>query len=87
MTKKTQYIKQAAHDLPPLMTVKELQSFLSIGRSAVYKLLKENPQLFITVQNRHKIITAGVIDYLNECGTINTSNQQSADLSKKGIET
>lgn len=51
-------------DYPDVLSVDELQNLLRIGRSATYKLLKEQKIKTLKVGNRYIIPKKSVIDYL-----------------------
>lgn len=53
------------NDYPDVLSVKDLQSILRIGRSATYTLLRENKIKTLKVGNRYIIPKQSVIDFLN----------------------
>lgn len=53
------------NDYPDVLSVKDLQNILRIGRSATYALLRENKIKTLKVGNRYIIPKQSVIDFLN----------------------
>ncbi len=50
---------------PDVLSVRDLQNILRIGRSATYTLLKENKIKTLKIGKRYIIPKQSVIDYLN----------------------
>ena len=51
---------------PDVVSTKQIQEMLHIGRNTAYKLLEGNAVSSIKIERTHKILKAGIIDYLNK---------------------
>ena len=67
MVKENTNIKQNRHicSYPDLMTVKDIQDVLQIGRSMAYKLLQSGQLRALRIGSTYRIPKANLIDYIN----------------------
>lgn len=51
---------------PDIVSTKQMQEMLHIGRNTAYKLLEGNAVSSIKIGRTHKILKASIIEYLNK---------------------
>ena len=70
---------------PDLLTIKDLQKALRVGRSKAYELIRSGEIRSIKIRNAIRIPKVSIVDYIRRIGYNNSTVDGYADLMEVGV--